>query len=72
MEASTIFTLAGIYGLRSGCICAVYANRITDEFRIAGEDEVCRTAVEAVKILSKWDRDREKRGKRYWRPSLSF
>lgn len=72
MEASTIFTLAGIYGLRSGCICAVYANRITDEFRIAGEEEVCRTAVEAVKILSKWDRDREKRGKRYWRPSLSF
>jgi len=72
MEASTIFTLSGIYGLRAGCVCAVYANRITDEFRIAGEEEACRTAVEAVRILSKWDRDREERGKRYWYPSLSF
>jgi uridine phosphorylase len=72
MEASTIFTLAGIYGLRAGCICAVYANRITDEFRIAGEEEACRTAVEAVRILSKWDRDRERSGRRYWCPSLSF
>lgn len=72
MEASTIFTLAGIYGLRAGCICAVYANRITDEFRIAGEEEAGRTAVEAVRILSKWDRDRERSGRRYWCPSLSF
>ena len=72
MEAATIFTLSGIYGLRSGCICAVYANRITDEFNISGEEEACRTAVEAIRILSKWDRDREKSGKPYWYPSLSF
>lgn len=72
MEASTIFTLAGIYGLRAGCVCAVYANRVTDEFQIAGEEEACRTAVEAVRILSKWDRDREKAKKPYWYPSLSF
>jgi len=71
MEASTIFTLAGIYGLRSGCICAVYANRITDEFKIAGEDEACRAAVEAVKILSRWDQEREHKRKRYWHPSMS-
>lgn len=72
MEASTIFTLSGIYGLRAGCVCAVYANRITDEFRIAGEEEACRTAVEAVRILSKWDRDRKEKGKRHWYPGLSF
>lgn len=72
MEASTIFTLSGIYGLRSGCVCAIYANRITDEFRIAGEEETCRTAVEAVRILSRWDKDREEKGERYWHPSLSF
>jgi len=72
MEAATIFTLSGIYGLRAGCVCAVYANRITDEFRIAGEDEACRTAVEAVRILSRWDRDRDGKEKRYWYPSLSF
>lgn len=72
MEAATIFTLAGIYGLRAGCICAVYANRVTDEFQIAGEDEACRTAVEAVRTLSKWDRDRKKATKPHWYPSLSF
>lgn len=72
MEASTIFTLAGIYGLRAGCLCAVYANRITDEFRITGEENACRTAVEAVKILSRWDRDREEQGKRSWYPTLTY
>jgi len=72
MEASTIFTLSGIYGLRAGCVCAVYANRITDDFRVAGEEEACRTAVEAVRILSRWDRDREEKEKPYWYPSLSF
>jgi len=72
MEASTIFTLSGIYGLRAGCVCAIYANRITDRFRIAGEDEACRTAVEAVRILGKWDKDRQQRKKEYWYPSLSF
>jgi len=71
MEASTIFTLAGIYGLRAGCICAVYANRITEEFRIAGEEEACKASVEAVRILSKWDRNRENKRKRYWFPSLT-
>ncbi len=72
MEASTIFTLSGIYGLRSGCVCAVYANRATDEFKIAGEEDACRTAIEAVRILARWDKDREGQRKRNWYPSLSF
>ena len=72
MEAATIFTLAGIYGLRAGAVCAVYANRITNRFEIKGEKEVCKTAVEAVRILAGWDKEREKKGKRYWYPMLSF
>jgi uridine phosphorylase len=72
MEASAIFTLSGIYGLRSGCVLAVYANRYTDRFEVKGEEDVCKVAVEAVRILSKWDTDRQKAGKRYWSPSLSF
>jgi len=31
MEASTIFTLANIYGARAGSVCAAIANRVTDE-----------------------------------------
>jgi len=72
MEAATIFTLAGIYGLRAGAVCAVYANRITNRFETKGEEEGCKTAVEAVRILGRWDKERKKKGKQYWYPRLSF
>jgi len=72
MEASTIFTLAGIYGLRSGCVLAVYANRATNKFEVKGEEDACQVAVEAVRILSKWDSDRQKAGKTHWSPGLSY
>jgi len=72
MEAATIFTLAGIYGLRAGAVCAVYANRITNRFEIKGEEEVCEVAVEALRILSRWDEECVKKRKQYWYPSLVF
>lgn len=72
MEASTIFTLAGIYGFRSGCVLAVYANRVTNTFEVKGEEDACKVAVEAVRILSRWDADRRKARKAHWSPSLSF
>lgn len=72
MEAATIFTLAGIYGLRAGAVCAVYANRITNRFETKGEEEVCKVAVEAVRTLAQWDRERMKKRKHYWYPSLVF
>jgi uridine phosphorylase len=72
MEASTIFTLSGIYGFRSGCILAVYANRAKNTFEVKGEEDACRVAVEAVRVLSRWDADRHKAGKKHWSPSLSF
>jgi uridine phosphorylase len=71
MEAAAIFTLAGIFGLRSGCVLAVYNNRLTDIFEVKGEEDVCNVAVEGVRILSRWDADKAKAKKRYWFPSLS-
>lgn len=70
MEVSTLFTLGNIFSLRAGCICAVFANRITDKFRITGEREAGLAATEALKILSEWDTERDKQGKKYWFPSL--
>jgi uridine phosphorylase len=65
METATLYTLAGVYGLRSGAVCAVYANRCTNEVSPGkGEDNAIRTANEAVKILSEWDRLKRKNGKR--------
>ncbi|WP_456399048.1 uridine phosphorylase, partial [Palaeococcus sp. (in: euryarchaeotes)] len=68
MEAATIYTLASIYGLRAGCVCAVFANRITNEFGTKGEREAAIVANEAVKILHEWDEEKERKGKRYWFP----
>jgi len=72
MEASTIFTLTGIYGFRGGCVLAVYANRATNTFEVKGEEDACKVAVEAVRILTKWDKDRQRAGKRDWSPGLSY
>ena len=71
MEAATIFTLANIYGVRAGAICAAIANRVTNEFIVgAGVEEVIRVANEAVKILHEWDEIREKTRRKYLSPSL--
>ncbi|MFX0044765.1 MAG: uridine phosphorylase [Candidatus Hermodarchaeota archaeon] len=68
MEAATLFTLANIYGFRSGAVCAVYANRVKDEFAVKGEKDVIRCGNEAIKILA--ELDEEKAGKKYWQRNL--
>ncbi|MGB9959305.1 MAG: nucleoside phosphorylase [Candidatus Bathyarchaeales archaeon] len=56
METATLYTLASLRGLRAGSVCAVYANRCTDEFKPGeGEENAIKTANEAVKILHEWD-----------------
>ena len=71
MEAATIFTLANIYGVRAGAVCAVLANRVTDEMEMdAGVDELIDVANEAVKILYEWDERKRVKGKRYFYPSI--
>lgn len=71
METATLYTLASLYGLRAGAICAVQAQRCTGEFKLeAGEEDAIRTANEAVRILAGWDRLKERRKKRWLFPSL--
>ncbi len=66
MEAATLFTLGNIYGFRTGAVCAVYANRVYDEFEVKGEAEVIKCGNEAVRILHEMDKEKEQNGKRYW------
>ena len=67
MEASVIFTLSNIYGLRAGAICAVVANRETDEFIPgAGLENAIKVANESVKILNEWDNEIKKMNKKYF------
>ncbi|MGH2534332.1 MAG: nucleoside phosphorylase [Thermomicrobiales bacterium] len=58
MEAATLFTLARLFGLRAGAVCAVVANRVTGDWDegTEGIERACRVASEAVRILAEWDR----------------
>lgn len=70
MECSTLLTLSNLFGLRSGAVCTVFANRVTDEFATIGEKEASQTACEAVKILAEWDEQLAKTKKQNWFPRL--
>ncbi len=70
MEAATIFTLANIYDFRAGAVCAVYANRVRDEFAVKGEDDVIACGNESVKILAEMDEEKAIAGKDYWMRGL--
>lgn len=71
MESATIFTLANLYGARAGCVCAVIANRETDEFvKEAGVEDAIKVASTAVSLLYEWDELKKKTGKQNFFPSL--
>jgi uridine phosphorylase len=71
METATLFTLASLYGLRAGSVCAVYANRYRNEFKPgAGEANAIKVANEATKILYEWDAKKRKKKKHWLFPSL--
>ncbi len=54
MEASTLFTLGRLFGVRTGAIFGVVANRVTNDFRAdAGVEDAIRTSIEAVKQISR-------------------
>jgi uridine phosphorylase len=50
MEASALFTLGRIYGIRTGAIFAVIANRVTNKFKVdAGVEDAIKTVINAIK-----------------------
>jgi uridine phosphorylase len=55
MEASTLFTLGRIYGIKTGAVLAVVGNRVTNEFRVsAGIDSAIDTATNAVRYFRRY------------------
>ncbi len=72
MEASAIFTLANLYGLRAGAVCSVYANRETGEFRTEGESRAAETASLATHLLAKMDETKRAAGADRWHAGLSL
>ena len=53
MEASTLLTIANLYGLRAGVVCAVYPEGPEGQPVPAGEADSVRVATEAARRLSR-------------------
>ena len=72
MEASAICTLATLYGLRAGAVCAVYANRATGEFDTVGDGRAAEVASLAAHFLGRMDERVEQAGAESWHAGLSI
>jgi uridine phosphorylase len=77
MEASLLFTLASVRGLRAGAICAVYANRTADTFvdtdlKDRAEAACIDAGLAAFTVLSRMDAARARVGAARWRPGLGL
>lgn len=73
METSTLFVLSHLRKARAGAVCAVFANRITDEFgeegvRLKAEDQCIDVALSAFKFLAQMDQ--QKTHDNLWVPKL--
>jgi uridine phosphorylase len=72
MEASAIFTLANIYGLRAGAVCTVFADRTSGEFGVVGEKRAAETASLATAKLAEMDDAVEEHGASTWHAGLGL
>ncbi len=72
MEASAILTLANLYDLRAGAVCAVYADRETGEFRTEGQRRAAETASLAAHLLARMDAIKQEAGVDHWHAGLSL
>jgi uridine phosphorylase len=71
MEAAALFTLSRLFGIRSGAVCAIVANRVTGEWAEEdGIENACLAGAEAVRLLHTWDQKKLAAGKRYFHPGL--
>lgn len=72
-ESAAVVTLARLFDKRGGAICSVADNLMTGEPFVsgAGHDKAITTALEAMAILHKMDRQRDEAGLPIWLPSLA-
>jgi len=72
MEAAALCTLGNVYGLRTGAVCSVFANRVTGEFRTEGETRAAETASLAVHLLARMEEVKREAGADHWHAGLSL
>lgn len=74
MESSTLFTLASLAGVRAGTVCAVFGNRVRNEFiapekKGPAEHNAIRVALRALEFLAQMDENRGRDGRFFCLPS---
>lgn len=72
MEASLLFTLASLRGVRAGAICAIFASRKADTFvdtdmKSKAEMACIQAGLEALEVIRRMDHAKGREP--YWRPS---
>jgi uridine phosphorylase len=70
MESAALFSIAGIYGLRAGTVCTVYADRSGDTFAVEGERRATECGSLAVHLLVGMADARREAGADRWYPGL--
>ena len=75
MEASALFNLAQILNFRAGMVCAVFANRTTNEFiptemKHKAEVKCVETAIDALQIIHIMDGLKKEKNIKNWIPSI--
>jgi uridine phosphorylase len=76
MEASTLFTLGSLTGVRTGAVCNIYSNRVRDEWigddvRTAADEAAERVGLEAVRLLAAMDAWKAEHQKRHFVPQMA-
>jgi uridine phosphorylase len=67
-ETATLLTLCSLYGLRAGRINAVVDDPLTGKYNPIGEERAIKTALNAIKILAAWDKEKAETKKKYLLP----
>jgi uridine phosphorylase len=72
MEASSLLTLCNLFDVRGGAVCYALANRADGQLEFTGQGwkSTIKTAVEAIHLLSEWDKVKESRGKKWLYPEM--
>jgi uridine phosphorylase len=76
MEASALFTLGNLAGVRTGAVCNIYSNRVRGEWigddeRVAADEAAERVGLEAVRLLASMDAWKAEHQKPHFVPRLA-
>jgi uridine phosphorylase len=73
-EVALNLVMCNLFGLRGGSVRHVGRNFVSGEHKPYpySIENTYRTALEAIALLAQWDADKEKAGRKWWTPSVSY